>query len=389
MSDQLMKQLSALGVTNKTRAGHALLRAVELGYVTELRCAMPQCKRGDDRRSDFDPYGRPLSEWMWSVEHIVSKAEGGRLSPDNVMLAHRKCNQDDAVNRGRPVRVVTWNMGLARESRGRPWVHDQAWHYLLALGPDLAFVQEALPPAWARSEGAIVQGPFRQWGSAIFSPRFPLQPFRLADESPLRSLGSYLAFGTVLLPHGSESLVASVHAVVKPATRAQVRSLGSGSARESGDSRRDSLRRLHRVARIAPFRTAGLLAGETLGCGQRFGLVPIAGDRVYWYATDNVPEGGCEESERAKVRLAGMFSRWHAPIPALIQATPAAAILRNDISDRDPVDRWGAGGVTLLGDAAHPMTPISVRAAARRLRTRWCWRAVWEKAARSGVTAPL
>ena len=108
---------------------------------------------------------------------------------------------------------------------------------------------------------------------------------------------------------------------------------------------------------IAPFRTAGLLAGETLGCGQRFGLVPIAGDRVYWYATDNVPEGGREESERAKVRLAGMFSRWHAPIPALIEATPAAAILRNDISDRDPVDRWGAGRVTLLGDAAHPMTP--------------------------------
>ena len=70
---------------------------------------------------------------------------------------------------------------------------------------------------------------------------------------------------------------------------------------------------------IAPFRTAGLLAGETLGCGQRFGLVPVAGDRVYWYATDNVPEGGHEESERAKVRLAGMFSRWHAPIPALIR----------------------------------------------------------------------
>lgn len=230
MSDQLVERLSALGVTNKTRAGHALLRAVELGYITELRCEMPQCKRGDDRRGDFDPPARPLPEWMWSVEHIVPKGEGGRLTPDNVILAHRKCNQDDAVNRGRPFRVVTWNMGLARESRGRPWVHDQAWHYLLALGPDLAFVQEALPPAWVRSEGAIVQGPFRQWGSAIFSPRFPLEPFRLAIESPLRSLGSYLAFGTVLLPNGSEHLVASVHAVVKPATRDQVRSLGAVEA---------------------------------------------------------------------------------------------------------------------------------------------------------------
>ena len=32
-------------------------------------------------------------------------------------------------------------------------------------------------------------------------------------------------------------------------------------------------------------------------------------------------------------------------------------ILRNDIYDRDPVDQWGSGRVTLLGDAAHPMTP--------------------------------
>ena len=108
---------------------------------------------------------------------------------------------------------------------------------------------------------------------------------------------------------------------------------------------------------IAPFRTAGLLAGETLGRGQRFGLAPIAGDRVYWYAADNVGEGERDASEREKARLTEMFSRWHAPIPALIEATPAAAILRNDIYDRDPVDRWGQGRVTLLGDAAHPMTP--------------------------------
>ncbi len=31
--------------------------------------------------------------------------------------------------------------------------------------------------------------------------------------------------------------------------------------------------------------------------------------------------------------------------------------LRNDIYDRPPLRRWGEGPVTLLGDAAHPMTP--------------------------------
>jgi len=35
--------------------------------------------------------------------------------------------------------------------------------------------------------------------------------------------------------------------------------------------------------------------------------------------------------------------------------TPAEGILRNDVVDRRPDKVWGDGGVTLLGDAAHPM----------------------------------
>jgi FAD-dependent urate hydroxylase len=108
---------------------------------------------------------------------------------------------------------------------------------------------------------------------------------------------------------------------------------------------------------VAPFATRGLIAGESLGCGQRFGLVPITQNRVYWYATDNAPEGSREDPQAAKGRLLDLFRAWHSPIPALIEATEANRILRNDIYDREPVDRWGEGRVTLLGDAAHPMTP--------------------------------
>ena len=93
---------------------------------------------------------------------------------------------------------------------------------------------------------------------------------------------------------------------------------------------------------------------ESWGRGARFGLVAIDGDRVYWFATANVAAGGRETS---KPDLLARFCSWHAPIAAVIEATPDAAILRTDIADRDPIDDWGEGRVTLLGDAAHPMTP--------------------------------
>jgi 2-polyprenyl-6-methoxyphenol hydroxylase-like FAD-dependent oxidoreductase len=96
--------------------------------------------------------------------------------------------------------------------------------------------------------------------------------------------------------------------------------------------------------------------GETWGRGMRFGVLPLGRGQVYWFATLNAPAGG-RSADGEKAELLRRFGHWHDPIPALLKATPAAAILRNDIYDRDPLRTWGEGAVTLLGDAAHPMTP--------------------------------
>jgi 2-polyprenyl-6-methoxyphenol hydroxylase-like FAD-dependent oxidoreductase len=107
---------------------------------------------------------------------------------------------------------------------------------------------------------------------------------------------------------------------------------------------------------VVPFDRARVLPGETWGAGARFGQVPLSDDRVYWFATKNIPAG--ERSlDGEKAELLRRFRGWHAPIEALIEATPATDILRHDIYDRPPLRSWGAGRVTLLGDAAHPMTP--------------------------------
>ena len=100
-------------------------------------------------------------------------------------------------------------------------------------------------------------------------------------------------------------------------------------------------------------------AWEVWGRGVRFICTQIGRGRVYWAVSKNAPEGEHDVSTGAtKNALLELFAGWLEPVEELIAATEKAAILRTDIYDRDPVrKRWGKGRVTLLGDAAHPMTP--------------------------------
>jgi len=97
--------------------------------------------------------------------------------------------------------------------------------------------------------------------------------------------------------------------------------------------------------------------GETWGRGCRFGIVPMARGRVYWFAVKNAPEGQQDPPMGTKKDLAEAFGEWHRPIPSLIAAAHEESILRNDIYDIDPLTRLAHGRIALLGDAAHAMTP--------------------------------
>jgi 2-polyprenyl-6-methoxyphenol hydroxylase-like FAD-dependent oxidoreductase len=44
-------------------------------------------------------------------------------------------------------------------------------------------------------------------------------------------------------------------------------------------------------------------------------------------------------------------------VPDVLAHVAADRLLRHDIFDRPPLAAWGRGRITLLGDAAHPMTP--------------------------------
>jgi 2-polyprenyl-6-methoxyphenol hydroxylase-like FAD-dependent oxidoreductase len=108
---------------------------------------------------------------------------------------------------------------------------------------------------------------------------------------------------------------------------------------------------------VTRFDPARVQAGEYWGRGARFGIAPLSGGRVYWFATRNAPARTHETPEATQARLLATFRDWCAPIPELLAATDPAVILHNDIADRPPLTQWRVGRVTLLGDAAHPMTP--------------------------------
>ena len=97
----------------------------------------------------------------------------------------------------------------------------------------------------------------------------------------------------------------------------------------------------------------------------------MVGDRVYWWFTENVLEKDLERFETKMIqelsqeekqhRIVSILEkkRWFAEGVDVIQKCDPQSIICNPIFDRLPLPvPWGWDCVTLLGDAAHPTSPI-------------------------------
>jgi 2-polyprenyl-6-methoxyphenol hydroxylase-like FAD-dependent oxidoreductase len=121
----------------------------------------------------------------------------------------------------------------------------------------------------------------------------------------------------------------------------------------------------HPGLRYAGFTTWRLLTGpvtghvpmaESWGRGTVFGVMPLAGGRVYCYAAAPAIPGERAGDELAE--LVRLFGTWHEPIPGLLAMARRADVLRHDVAElAAPLPSFHRGRVALLGDAAHPMTP--------------------------------
>ncbi|GAA1985630.1 FAD-dependent monooxygenase [Amycolatopsis minnesotensis] len=94
-----------------------------------------------------------------------------------------------------------------------------------------------------------------------------------------------------------------------------------------------------------------------VGPGTEFGTLPLAGDRLYWYASLRAAADITYEDPKAF--LLKRFDGWPPDVLDLIGRTPPERILHNDLVHlRTPLASYATGKVALIGDAAHAMLPF-------------------------------
>jgi hypothetical protein len=85
------KKLRAWGVKG------ILITAAERGYITEVKCGMPQCFCPEELGgASYFESATEYSDWNPTHEHFPRpKRDGGQRTLDNSVLAHRLCNRID------------------------------------------------------------------------------------------------------------------------------------------------------------------------------------------------------------------------------------------------------------------------------------------------------
>jgi hypothetical protein len=104
-----------------------LILAAERGTITRLMCAIPHCVCPEGR--EHFEYKKGRNFWAPSPDHFpIPARDGGPLTPDNVRLAHWRCNNLEGISAGKENRDLYNNSERGKAASAKTGVQLSIWH---------------------------------------------------------------------------------------------------------------------------------------------------------------------------------------------------------------------------------------------------------------------
>lgn len=131
---------------------------------------------------------------------------------------------------------------------------------------------------------------------------------------------------------------------------------------------------LHKIEKTSSLLLDSATVFQTANGKERIYIMPYDSESVMWQLSFPMTEENAKilsaKGPKALKEEACRRTQWHAPIPQILEATLEAQISGYPVYDREvlqPEVFDNAGNTTLIGDAAHPMSPFKGQGANQAL----------------------